>query len=195
MTANLERIDAHIEAIRMAMVWAARLPANRPERAETLRLVQGARRPVQVMETQALFQAAQNGNVRTVRQALDNGADVNARDADGHTAFQVAVGHGYDGVVRLLLNRQDIDNAVDFFDGTALRSAAINGYAAVVELLLNHIMANPELIAAYAREIRATREWIERSPNNYPIYTTILQLLRQAEARIEAQLGHTDAGD
>ena len=41
-----------------------------------------------------LIQAAKNGNIELVKSALDNGANVNAKDADGWTALHQSALYG-----------------------------------------------------------------------------------------------------
>ena len=53
----------------------------------------------------SLIQAAKNGNIELVKGALDNGANVNAKDADGWTALHQSALYGRKEVVELLITK------------------------------------------------------------------------------------------
>lgn len=86
-----------------------------------------------------LIDAAKIGNVKKVRSALAEGANVNAKDNDGHTALIYAAGVGHADVAKLLLDKgANIEaKAKDKWGGTALIYAAMYGNADVVKLLLD----------------------------------------------------------
>ena len=96
--------------------------------------------------------AGSNPHIESIAMLLDQGADVNATDADGHTPLHLATGSslGYTGrlteqrnfeVVRLLLAHGAKVNTVStqYERGdTPLHSAAQNSQTVLVELLLSH---------------------------------------------------------
>ncbi len=86
--------------------------------------------------TEPLMRASFYGHVDIVRQLLDKGADVNAKDKDGYTALMEASGGGHVDVVNLLLAKGADINAKDKKRWTALMEASFGGHGDVVELLL-----------------------------------------------------------
>jgi len=84
-----------------------------------------------------LLDTAGKGDVRKVRELLDRGADVNARDEDGVTPLHYAAYYGFLDAARLLLDRGADVNARDEFGGTPLHYAAGSGHVNVVRLLLD----------------------------------------------------------
>ena len=54
---------------------------------------------------QQLLEASQNGELPRVQDALDRGADVQAKDDDCKTALDWASGNGHEKVAALLLDR------------------------------------------------------------------------------------------
>jgi hypothetical protein len=85
-----------------------------------------------------LLEAARKGDVRKVRELLDRGADVDARDKYGWTPLHLAAYRGYAEVARLLLDRGANVDARDDVGDTPLHWAAHDGHLDVVELLLEH---------------------------------------------------------
>ena len=73
--------------------------------------------------------------------------DVQATDYHGNTALTWAAKQGHEGVVRLLLERRDVNaNIPDTKDGrTPLSWAAENGHEGVVKMLLERNDVNPKI--------------------------------------------------
>ena len=79
------------------------------------------------------------GDIEQVERFLDEGTQVDARDAEGITALMYASYHGQESIVNLLIERGANINASEYVDGrTALMDSSINGQSEMVELLLNH---------------------------------------------------------
>lgn len=89
-----------------------------------------------------LIQAAQAGDLDTVKRLLAGGADVNARDADGWSAlvracYNAELKHGFPEVIQLLIDAgADIEASIGY-GVRPLMLAAGYGEAAVVATLLN----------------------------------------------------------
>src|SRR5205823_496792 len=82
--------------------------------------------------------AARAGDREAVRQLLQHGADVNAAEADGMTAFHWAATKDDLDLVRMLLRAGANLRAMIRLGGyTPLMMAARNGNAAIIEALLN----------------------------------------------------------
>lgn len=72
----------------------------------------------------------------TLRQSLDAGADVNARDGSGNTALMEAARWGTPEIVALLLDRGAAVTAKNKYGDTPLIEAALSGHAESVRLLI-----------------------------------------------------------
>ncbi|KAH0553008.1 hypothetical protein GP486_006796 [Trichoglossum hirsutum] len=84
-----------------------------------------------------LINAASQGQEAVVRQLLEKGADVNAKDDFyERTALHLAADKGHEAVARLLLEKGAYVNAKDEYERTALHLAADKGHEAVARLLL-----------------------------------------------------------
>ena len=84
-----------------------------------------------------IVEAAKEGDVATVRQLIESGADVNVAEGDGMTSLHWAAGRGYVEVTRLLLEA-GADVAVGTWIGTytPLHLAVRGGHTAVSKLLI-----------------------------------------------------------
>ena len=87
-------------------------------------------------ETSSLLTAAANGSVRGARVSLQQGAAVNARDADGRTAVSIAAEQGHMQLLRCLLEANaDVVHAIDVNGWSPIMWAARSGKAdAVAEI-------------------------------------------------------------
>ncbi|MCK5238486.1 MAG: ankyrin repeat domain-containing protein [Candidatus Thorarchaeota archaeon] len=94
-----------------------------------------------------LIEAAANGDLESVKKAIENGADINAQEEDFRdTALHKASSAGHREVVEFLIeNGADllILNGVDF---TPLHLAARDGRLSIVQLILDKIGSVPERI-------------------------------------------------
>lgn len=80
--------------------------------------------------------AVGNGHAALAGFLLDNGDDVNRKDARGQTPLQVVALQGRDGLVDQLLKRGAAVNAVDKNGNTSLMAAAERGHTVSVKALL-----------------------------------------------------------
>ncbi len=85
---------------------------------------------------EALRAAALDGNAAAVRQALDDGAGIDAADAEARTALMLASFNGYAEAVSLLLEHGADVAARDANSRTALMYASTGDFGDTVELLL-----------------------------------------------------------
>ena len=83
-----------------------------------------------------LIEAARQGDVVAIREALNADAHVDASDPDGATALQWAAHGNHAGAVELLLKAGANVNTANPFGVTALSEAAANGNAPILEMLL-----------------------------------------------------------
>jgi len=73
------------------------------------------------------------------------GCDVNKQDCKGNTSLTWAARRGHEGVVKILLGRDDINPDIPDNSGrTPLRCAAIGGHEGVVKILLGRGDVNPD---------------------------------------------------
>ena len=91
-----------------------------------------------------LLEAASVGDAEGAKDALHNGADVDARDRLGNTPLILASDGGYQEVVRLLIAYKASVNAVNKFGYTPLMSAVTNSHRYIASLLIK-AGADPKL--------------------------------------------------
>jgi hypothetical protein len=89
-----------------------------------------------------LYQAAEQGNERAIRNALKSGADVDKQDKDGWTALIFAATQGHEIAVDLLLKEGADPNIAANKGETALLGAVMTGKTTIVRSLLQ-AGANP----------------------------------------------------
>jgi len=84
-----------------------------------------------------LIQAAEDGNLQSVKNALSDGADINAKDKNGVPVLMWAANNGHFEVVKLLLDRgADVNVKRTDIGTTALLVASLQGHTEVVKLLI-----------------------------------------------------------
>jgi ankyrin repeat protein len=79
--------------------------------------------------------AIKRGDVEDVRDLLDRGADVDARDCHGQTALMLAAHAGHREVVKALIAHRADLNTTAKYGLSALMLALVAGHAEVVRLL------------------------------------------------------------
>ncbi|MGQ0809992.1 MAG: ankyrin repeat domain-containing protein [Nitrospiraceae bacterium] len=79
--------------------------------------------------------AIKGGNVESVRDLLDRGVDVDARDRYGQTGLMLAAQAGYREVVKTLIDHQANLNVTAKFGLSALMIAVIAGHMEIARLL------------------------------------------------------------
>ena len=85
----------------------------------------------------ALFDAAKEGNIEAVKQALNDGADVDSKDEAGETSLNVTARKGHTGIAELLIAKgADVNAKEKMLDEAPLHLAARYGHSETVELLL-----------------------------------------------------------
>ncbi len=85
----------------------------------------------------SLIDAIQKGDHQTVRQLLQNRADVNAKQPDGSTPLLIAVDRNDAEVAELLIRAGADVRAANEYGATALSVASANGNMAIIKLLLD----------------------------------------------------------
>ena len=93
------------------------------------------------------------GIVELVAEIMNGGGcRINQQDCIGSTPLAWATENGHEGVVKLLLGREDIDlNRRDKYGRTPLGYAAIKGHEGVVKLLLGREDVDPNRLGEYDR--------------------------------------------
>ncbi|XP_041118782.1 BRCA1-associated RING domain protein 1 [Polyodon spathula] len=85
-----------------------------------------------------LHLACIKGDVSSVEQLLESGADPNLKDHAGWTPLHEACNHGHVKVVELLLQQGALLNTTGYQNESPLHDAVKNGHAGIVELLLRN---------------------------------------------------------
>lgn len=88
-----------------------------------------------------LISAADKGRMEVVTFLVERGAEIDARDAAGLTAFHLAAAHGNEEIVAFLLSRGANAATGDNVRVTPLQDACREGHLRVVQLLLKHLRA------------------------------------------------------
>ena len=83
-----------------------------------------------------IWEAAEQGNIKVVKQHLAAGTDVNAKDGGGWTLLLQAVAGGHKEIVELLIDNGADVNGKDKLGWTPLFYAAFSGRTEVAELLI-----------------------------------------------------------
>src|SRR5206468_3508796 len=85
-----------------------------------------------------LWQIAENGETRRLKEVLDTDTDIDAANSEGVTALMRAAAHGRTEMVEALIGRGADINATRADGFTALALAAFFGHAEVVRILVEH---------------------------------------------------------
>ena len=86
----------------------------------------------------SIHYAANSGNIEAIKQHLDAGTDVNAKDKRGTTPMHKATGRGHKEIVELLIAEGADVNAKNDWGITPLYSAVGNGHKEIAELLIEN---------------------------------------------------------
>ena len=122
-----------------------------------------------------LHEAARNGDIRAVRQALNiSKIDANALDDEGRTALHIACAEGHFRIVQFLLSESKAALSIEDLSGARpLHRAAASGNAETVRYLLTEGAKDdkPDDAGLYARDYARRREdelisWILRAGLN-----------------------------
>ena len=120
--------------------------ANNGANAESPAPAQQAETPeTSTYSTQQVMQAALNGQLQRVEDAVESGLDVNATDEEMHTPIMLAAYNGHVKVVEYLLDHGATVDAKDGTDRTALMYASTGPFNETVKLLLE-AGADPNLV-------------------------------------------------
>jgi excisionase family DNA binding protein len=82
-----------------------------------------------------LIEAAYEGNTAQVQSLIEEGADINEKDASGRTALMIAANRGHTYVVQLLLERGADANVTDNKGLMAIQAAESRGFERIVSML------------------------------------------------------------
>ncbi len=104
-----------------------------------LTLLAGIAQPEENPHAEALVNAADNGDIKTVEKLLQQGVKVDSQDEEGWTALMAASARGHVAMVRLLL-RKGANPHVKNIDGwTALWIAGKQNQKEIVDILKSHM--------------------------------------------------------
>jgi ankyrin repeat protein len=91
---------------------------------------------------QVLLDAAEKGDLTTVKLALRNGARINTKDNKGKTALWIAASHGYVNVFRYLVKKKADINMADSKCWTPLMIASKYGHSSIAFELASILKAD-----------------------------------------------------
>jgi ankyrin repeat protein len=84
-----------------------------------------------------IWEAAEKGNITVVKQYLDAGVDVNAKDDSGWTLLHSAAGYGHKKIAELLIAEgADVNAMGGLLEWTPLHQAAFGSHNEIVEVLI-----------------------------------------------------------
>ena len=86
----------------------------------------------------SIWKGATEGNIEIVKQHLDAGVDINAKNSDGESPLQLAAQVGQKEILELLISKGADINTKDVVGWTPVIEAAREGHKAIVELLISH---------------------------------------------------------
>jgi len=89
-------------------------------------------------QNSALFVGVESADPAAVRQALQAGANVDAKDSSGFTSLMIASLRGNEEIARLLLEAGATPNSTNEADETPLMMAIQSGHNHLLTLLLDH---------------------------------------------------------
>ena len=121
--------------------------------AALLPMATAQQEPIATVPTShALHLAASNGHIETTELLIANGADVNAKDANGNTPLHNAASNGHDGTTSMLIIERAHVNAKNTDGLTPLDLAASKGHKKVVQILIENgadVPTKPPSTTAY----------------------------------------------
>jgi ankyrin repeat protein len=113
-----------------------------------------------------LIRAAQDGKLDDVREHLQLGADINAKDGNGGTALMWASSEGHLDIVLELLNHPSINAFLQNHAGlTAVRIAIVKGHEEIVRCLQEHAQNRQLIRAAQDGKLPEVRNLIQEGAN------------------------------
>ena len=128
--------------------------------------------------TAKLFKAVKASNASQVNEALEAGANINAKDSDGWTALMRASRNGYKAIVKTLLDKGADVNAKDKEGGTALMWATFKNRTAIVKILID------KGADVNARDNRGSTALMMAAINGHTDIVALLEAARAAIARL-----------
>ncbi|XP_068602763.1 BRCA1-associated RING domain protein 1 [Brachionichthys hirsutus] len=120
-----------------------------------------------------LHVAAIKGDVETVKELLDQGADPNMKDHAGWTPLHEACNLGHLAVVEVLVSRGALLNTPGYENDSPLHDAVRNGHTAIVKLLLelgasqNVLNLNGKRPADYAVSLEMQKSFQDSEGTRY----------------------------
>ena len=131
------RLDEQVERYKAYWNSPEMLASMEQERLRALREREKREERERATPEQLLILEAKRGDNAAVRRLLDQGVDVNAKNADGWSALIFMAGWGETGLVQMLLDKGAAVNAQLASGRTALMAAAEGGHTSVLQALLD----------------------------------------------------------
>ena len=135
---NMNFIKSMLYVITVVVILACGNPTqSKPKSAQTNTKISAApAAETKQISTEQVFDAALQGKEEVIKNALDNGFDINTRGEAARTVLMMASFNGHTEIVKMLLEKGAEINAKDMTDRTALMYASTGPFAPTVKVLL-----------------------------------------------------------
>lgn len=134
--------------------------------------------------TNNLLESAAKGDLQGVKEALDNGADINGTGDKGYTALHWTASRGHSDCVQYLLEKGADCNKQDSAGNTALHVAAMHGCTESVRLLVKKadrtITNNAQQTALALAQLQLEEARLAKDETATKNYDEIIKLLTPA---------------
>ncbi|WP_066631903.1 ankyrin repeat domain-containing protein [Labilibacter marinus] len=128
-----------------SIVSSCNTKSNKKEATDTVVADKTEIKAEKVFDIPFIMESALEGNIATIKGALDNGYNANSIDENKRTAIMLAAYNGHTSIVDLLIEKGADVNLVDNINRTALMYASTGDFVPTVLSLLE-AGANPNMV-------------------------------------------------
>lgn len=135
-----------------------------------------------IIFAQNIIQYAENNDLSSLMQSVQNGANINQMDPGGFTALHISAWNGYIDILQFLLNEGADPNIRSLAGSTPIRFATPEAKAI---LLQNGAISEDSLTPQVPRLLYSPNIYIEQAPNQAPIKTIVSNIITNISNYIE----------